>query len=63
MGTKPNMVREAITPSIAKNNFYTVKKNHKHLKEKKSVRNKSDKGKWFDKSRSTQRTETEDKVK
>ena len=34
MGTKPNMVREAITPSIAKNNFYTVKKNHKHLKEK-----------------------------
>ena len=32
MGTKPNEVKEAITPLIAKNNIDTVKKqiNHKH---------------------------------
>ena len=35
MGTKPNLVKEAIAPPIAKKNIDTVfKKNHKHLKEK-----------------------------
>ena len=36
MGTKPNLVKEAITSLIAKNNIDTVKKqrNHKNPKEK-----------------------------
>ena len=33
MRTKPTVVKEVITPPVAKNNPYTVKKqrNHKHL--------------------------------
>ena len=67
MGTKPNMVKESITPPISKNNIDTVNKTEKaqafKIKIDKSSSNKSDKGKSLVKSRSTQRPETEDTVK
>ena len=62
MGTKPNVVKEAITIPIAKNNIDTVNKTDKSRASKRkkyqSISNKSDKDKSLDKSRSTQRTET-----
>ena len=67
MGTKLNVVKEAITPPISKNNIDTVNKKEKPQASKrekeKFINNKSDKGKSLDKSRSTRRTETEDTVK
>ena len=66
MGTKPNMVKEAITSPIAKNNIDRVNKTKTSQLSKKKDRsgsNKSDKGKSLDKSRSTQKTDTEDTVK
>ena len=61
------MVKEAITPPIAKHNIDTVNKTEKpqssKRKKDKSINNKLDKGKSFDKSRSNQITETEDTVK
>ena len=66
MGTKPNLVKEAITPPIAKNNIDTVNKTDKSQASNKTVdtssRNKSDKVKSLDKSRSTQRTYTENQL-
>ena len=66
MRTKPYMVKESITPPIAKNNIDIVKKIEKPQASKrikdKSISIKSDKGISLDKSRSTQRTETEDTV-
>ena len=62
MGAKPNVVKEAITPPITKNNIDTVNKTDKSEAFNKKVYtssiNKSDKGKSLDKSKSTQRTET-----
>ena len=62
MGTKPNLVKEPITPPIAKKNIYTVKKKDKSQASNKTVdtsrSNKSEKVKSLDKSRSTQITET-----
>ena len=67
MVTKPNVVKESITPPIAKNNIEKFNKTNKPQASKiiqdKYISNKSDKGKSLDKSRSTQRTETEDTVK
>ena len=67
MGEKPNVVKESITPPIAKNNIDTVNKIEKSQASKRKIdrssSNKSDKCKSLDKSRSTQRTETEDTVK
>ena len=61
-GTKPNVVKEAITPPIAKKNTYTFNKTEKSKASNKTVdissSNISDKGKSLDKSRSTQRTDT-----
>ena len=66
MGTKPNVLREYITPPIAKNNIYKVNKTEKpqvsKRKKDKSISNKYDKGKSLDKLRSTQIPETEDIV-
>ena len=59
-------MREAITPPIAKKNIDTVNKtkNPQESKKKdKSISNKSDKDKSFDKSRSTKITETEETEK
>ena len=62
MGTKPNVVREAITSPIAKKKIDTVNKTEKSQASNKTVdtssSNKSDKGKSLDKSMSTQRTDT-----
>ena len=65
MGKKPNVVKEAITLSIARNNIDTVNKAEKSNKIKidTSSSNISDKGKSLDKSRTTQRSETEYTVK
>ena len=65
MGKIPNVVTEANTPPIAKNNIDTIKNIEKSqaYQKRKSSSNKSDKGKSLDKSRSTQRTETEGTVK
>ena len=52
MGKKPNVVKEAITPPIAKNNINTVNKTQKSQaspKKDKSSSNKSYKGKSLDK--------------
>ena len=59
------MVKEAITPPIAKKKLTqsTKQRNHKHLKKYTSSSNKSDKAKSLDKSRSTKITETENTVK
>ena len=62
---KPDVVKEAITTPIAKNNIDTVNKKEKSQASKKvdtSSSNKSEKGKSLDKSRYTQGTETEDTV-
>ena len=60
MGTKPNMVKEAITHPIAKNKIDKVNKTEKSQASNKtldtSISKKSDKGKSLDKSRSAQRT-------
>ena len=71
--TKPNVVKKAITPPIAKNKIDTVNETDKpqasKSKKDKSISNESDKGRSLDKSRSldkpssTQITETEDKLK
>ena len=64
--TKLNMVKEAITPPIAKNKIITVNKTEKPHESKiniKNTSNKSDKGISLDKSRPTERNETEDTVK
>ena len=63
MVTEANVVKEAITPTIAKKKIDTVNKTDKskaskRKKDKSSSSNKSDKGKSLDKSRSTQRIET-----
>ena len=62
MGTKPNEVKVTITPPIVKNNIDAVNKTEKSQAYNKKldtpIRNKSDKGKWLDKLRSTQRTDT-----
>ena len=67
MVTKPNVVKESITPPIEKKNIDTFNKTQKpqasKLKRDKSSSNKSDKGKFLDKSRSNQGTETEETVK
>ena len=66
MGTKPNVVKEFITPPISKKNIDKVNKTEKSQASKKidtSSSTESEKGKSLDKSRSTQRTETEDTVK
>ena len=64
MEAKPNVLKEAITPSIEKNNIDTVNKikNPQASKRKKdkAISNKSEKVKSLDESRSTHRTETED---
>ena len=71
--TKPNVVKKAITPPIAKNKIDTVNETDKpqasKSKKDKSTSNESDKGSSLDKSRSldkpssTQITETEDKLR
>ena len=65
MGEKPNVVKEAITPPISKNNIYKNKE-EKPKASNKTVdtyrRNKSEKVKSLDKSRSTQITGTESTV-
>ena len=67
MGTKFTVVKESITPINAKNNIDTFNKTQKpqasKRKKDKYTSNKPDKGKSLDKSRSTQRTETEDILK
>ena len=67
MGKNNNVVKEAITPPIAKKDIDTVNKTEisqaSKRKKDKSSSNKYDKGKSFDKSRSTQGTETEEAVK
>ena len=60
---KPNVVEEAITPPISsKNKIDTVKRTEKSQASNKAVetpkRNKTDKVKSIDKSRSTQITDT-----
>ena len=66
MGTKPNVVKETITPPIAKKNIDTVNKTDKSQASNKNLdtsrSNKSDKVKSLDKSRSTERTDTENTV-
>ena len=67
MGTKPNVLKESITPPISKNNICTVNKiekpqAYKSIKDK-SISNKPNKGISLDKSVSTQITEIEDTVK
>ena len=64
MRSKHNMVKEAITPPIAKKKIDEVNKTEKSQASNKttvdkSSSNKSDKGKSLDKSRSTQRTDIE----
>ena len=58
---KPNVVKESITPPLKKKKIDTFNKTDKSQASNKTVdtsrRNKSDKGKSLDKSRSTQRTE------
>ena len=72
METETNVVKEAITHLIPKNKVDTVNEINKpqasENKKDKPISNKSDKGRSFDKSisldksKSTQRTETEDTV-
>ena len=63
MGTKPNVVKESRTHTIAKKNIDKFNKTEKSQASNKTIdtssSNKSDKGKSFDKSRSTQRNEKE----
>ena len=67
METEPNVVDEAITHPIEKNKIDTVNETDKpqasKSKKYKSINNKSNKGRSLDKSRASQRTETEDTVK
>ena len=64
--TKPNVVKEAITRPTAKNSIYTSNKIEKSQASNKIVdtprSNKYDKVKTLDKSRSTQRNDTENTV-
>ena len=67
MGTKPNVLKEAITPPIVKKNIDTVKKqrNHMHLREKKrnSSANNKNKGRSLDKIGFIKGTEIECTIK
>ena len=62
MGTKPNVVKEAITPPIPQKEIDKVNKTEKSKASNKTVdtssSNKSVKGKSLDKFMSTQRTDT-----
>ena len=62
MGTKYNVVKEAITPPIAKKKINKVNKTEKTQASNKTVdtsrSNKYYKGESLDKQRSTQRTDT-----
>ena len=67
MKKKPKVVKEAITHPITTNKIDTINERDKRQasqsKKDKSTRNKSNKSRSLDKSRSTQRTETENTVK
>ena len=63
MGTKTNVVKESRTTPIAKKNIDTFNKTDKSQASNTTIdtpsRNKSDKGRSLDKSRSTQISDTE----